>query len=109
MAMTETRDLPRAADVALDFEVAVIGAGFAGIGAGIKLKGAGIDSFVILEKAADLGGTWRDNTYPGIAVDITSFSRLRASRMQRRAWVVWASTIANQDDPEKLYGPRTPK
>lgn len=58
----------------LDFEVAVIGAGFGGIGAGIKLREAGIDSFVILEKAADLGGTWRDNRYPGIAVDITSFT-----------------------------------
>lgn len=58
----------------LDFEVAVIGAGFGGIGAGIKLKQEGIDSFVILERESDLGGTWRDNTYPGIAVDITSFT-----------------------------------
>lgn len=62
------------APATLDFEVAVIGAGFGGIGAGIKLREAGIDSFVILEKAADLGGTWRDNTYPGVAVDITSFT-----------------------------------
>ncbi|MEW6775761.1 MAG: NAD(P)/FAD-dependent oxidoreductase [Bdellovibrionota bacterium] len=57
-----------------DYEVVVIGAGFSGIGSGIRLKQAGIDSFVILEKAHDLGGTWRDNTYPGIAVDITSFT-----------------------------------
>ncbi len=56
-----------------DYEVVVIGAGFSGIGAGIRLRQAGIDSFVILEKAGDLGGTWRDNTYPGIAVDITSY------------------------------------
>lgn len=56
------------------YEVLVIGAGFSGIGAGIKLKESGIDNFAILEAAADLGGTWRDNTYPGIAVDITSFS-----------------------------------
>lgn len=56
-----------------DADVIVVGAGFSGIGAGIKLKEAGF-SFLILEKAADLGGTWRDNTYPGIAVDITSFT-----------------------------------
>jgi cation diffusion facilitator CzcD-associated flavoprotein CzcO len=61
------------ATTGLDAEVIVIGAGFSGIGAGIKLKEAGF-SFLILEKAADLGGTWRDNTYPGIAVDITSFT-----------------------------------
>ncbi len=56
------------------YDVLVIGAGFSGLGAGIKLKESGIDNFVILEAAHDLGGTWRDNTYPGIAVDITSFS-----------------------------------
>jgi len=58
----------------VDQEVVVIGAGFAGLGAGIKLKEAGIDRFVILERAGDLGGTWRDNTYPGVAVDISTFS-----------------------------------
>ncbi|MEA2348373.1 MAG: hypothetical protein QOG62_2160 [Thermoleophilaceae bacterium] len=52
----------------------MIGSGFSGIGAGIKLKEAGIDDFVILEKEDNVGGTWRDNTYPGIAVDIPSFS-----------------------------------
>lgn len=57
----------------LDTEVLIVGSGFSGIGAGIKLKEAGIP-FIVLEKAADLGGTWRDNTYPGIAVDITSFT-----------------------------------
>jgi cation diffusion facilitator CzcD-associated flavoprotein CzcO len=58
----------------LDHEILVIGAGFSGIGAGIKLKQAGFEDFVILEQAADLGGTWRDNTYPGVAVDVASFS-----------------------------------
>lgn len=57
-----------------DHEVVVIGAGFSGIGAGIKLRQAGFDDFLILERANDLGGTWRDNTYPGIAVDISSFT-----------------------------------
>ncbi len=56
------------------YEAVVVGAGFSGIGAGIRLRRAGIRSFVILEQADDLGGTWRDNTYPGIAVDITSLT-----------------------------------
>jgi cation diffusion facilitator CzcD-associated flavoprotein CzcO len=57
-----------------DQEVIVVGAGFAGIGAGIELKRAGIEDFVLLERACDIGGTWRDNTYPGLAVDIPSFT-----------------------------------
>ncbi|MGW4403119.1 flavin-containing monooxygenase [Nonomuraea sp. NPDC004702] len=52
--------------------VVIIGTGFAGIGMAIKLKEAGYHDFVILEKAADLGGTWRDNTYPGCACDVPS-------------------------------------
>jgi cation diffusion facilitator CzcD-associated flavoprotein CzcO len=57
-----------------DHEVIIVGAGFAGIGAGIELKRAGIEDFVLLERAGDIGGTWRDNTYPGLAVDIPSFT-----------------------------------
>jgi cation diffusion facilitator CzcD-associated flavoprotein CzcO len=53
-----------------DHEVAIIGAGLGGIGAGVTLRRAGIEDFVILERAADIGGTWRDNTYPGLTVDI---------------------------------------
>ena len=53
-------------------DVLIVGAGISGIGLGIKLKEAGIHNFVILEKAADLGGTWRDNTYPGCACDVPS-------------------------------------
>jgi cation diffusion facilitator CzcD-associated flavoprotein CzcO len=53
-----------------DHEVAIIGAGLGGIGAAIALKRAGIEDIVVLERASDIGGTWRDNTYPGIAVDI---------------------------------------
>ena len=53
-----------------DIEIAIIGAGFAGIGTGIRLKREGHDSFVILERAHDVGGTWRDNTYPGVACDV---------------------------------------
>ncbi|WP_241171820.1 NAD(P)-binding protein [Burkholderia multivorans] len=46
-------------------DVIVLGAGFSGIGLGAKLLEAGMKDFVILEKADDIGGTWRDNTYPG--------------------------------------------
>ncbi len=49
--------------------VAVIGAGLGGLCAGIKLKEAGFDELVILEKGDRVGGTWRDNTYPGCACD----------------------------------------
>ncbi len=50
----------------------IIGSGFAGMGMGIKLKEAGVSDFIILEKAATLGGTWRDNTYPGCGCDVMS-------------------------------------
>src|SRR3546814_17266566 len=51
-------------------EVVIIGAGLGGIGVAIELREAGIEAFVLLERAADIGGTWRDNTYPGIASDV---------------------------------------
>jgi cation diffusion facilitator CzcD-associated flavoprotein CzcO len=57
-----------------DHEVAIIGAGLSGLGMGAALKRAGIEDFVILERADDVGGTWRDNTYPGIGVDIPAFA-----------------------------------
>jgi len=54
------------------FEVIVIGSGFGGLGTAIRLREAGIDSFVVLERGADVGGTWRDNDYPGCACDVQS-------------------------------------
>jgi cation diffusion facilitator CzcD-associated flavoprotein CzcO len=53
-------------------EVLIIGAGVSGIGAAIRLQQVGIRDLVVLEKATDLGGTWRDNTYPGCACDVPS-------------------------------------
>ena len=50
----------------------VIGAGFTGLGAAIKLRAAGVDNLVVLERSDRVGGTWRDNTYPGAACDIPS-------------------------------------
>lgn len=52
--------------------VLVLGTGFAGIGMAAQLKRAGMDDFLVLERAADVGGTWRDNTYPGCACDVPS-------------------------------------
>jgi len=60
------------ADAPADLDVAVIGAGFAGIGSGIQLKKNGFRSFRIFERALEVGGTWRDNTYPGAACDVPS-------------------------------------
>ncbi|EPF69486.1 Baeyer-Villiger monooxygenase [Acinetobacter gyllenbergii] len=54
------------------FHVVIIGAGFAGIGAAIKLQQAGFTDIVILEKADEIGGVWRANTYPGCACDVPS-------------------------------------
>ncbi len=68
--MTEPHDT--APHTRPDFPIAIIGAGFAGIGMAIALKKAGILSFTIFERAAEIGGTWRDNTYPGAACDVPS-------------------------------------
>ncbi|HEY8740066.1 MAG TPA: NAD(P)/FAD-dependent oxidoreductase [Candidatus Dormibacteraeota bacterium] len=54
------------------FDVAIIGTGFAGLGMAIRLKQEGMHDFVVLERASDLGGTWRDNTYPGCQCDVPS-------------------------------------
>lgn len=50
----------------------IIGAGMAGIAAAIKWRQAGLDDVVIYEKASSIGGTWRENTYPGVACDVPS-------------------------------------
>ncbi|WP_236792271.1 NAD(P)/FAD-dependent oxidoreductase [Amycolatopsis sp. GM8] len=63
---------PEHDDPLTDVETIVVGAGFAGVGLGIQLVRAGRTSFVILERADDVGGTWRDNTYPGVACDVPS-------------------------------------
>jgi cation diffusion facilitator CzcD-associated flavoprotein CzcO len=55
-----------------DFRVGIIGAGFSGLGMAIRLKQEAIHDFVVLERADDLGGTWRDNSYPGCACDVPS-------------------------------------
>jgi cation diffusion facilitator CzcD-associated flavoprotein CzcO len=69
------------------YRVVVAGAGFGGIGMAAALKQAGIQDFLVLDRGGDLGGTWRDNTYPGLACDVPShlysFS-FRPGRWSRR-------------------------
>jgi cation diffusion facilitator CzcD-associated flavoprotein CzcO len=52
--------------------VAIVGTGFAGLGIAIRLAQCGVTDFLVLERAGDVGGTWRDNTYPGAACDVPS-------------------------------------
>ncbi len=70
------------------YEVVIVGSGFAGLCMGVKLKEAGIDNFIILEKDREYGGTWWANAYPGCAVDIPShlysFSFAQTARWTRR-------------------------
>jgi cation diffusion facilitator CzcD-associated flavoprotein CzcO len=54
------------------YSVVIVGAGFAGLCMAIRLKQAGIEAFTIVEQADEIGGTWRDNRYPGAACDVES-------------------------------------
>ncbi|MFD8084139.1 flavin-containing monooxygenase [Kitasatospora sp. NPDC059722] len=75
-------------------KVAIIGTGFSGLGTAIRLLQTGTDDFLVFERADDLGGTWRDNTYPGCACDVQahlySFSFARNPH--------WKSTFATQSE-----------
>ena len=85
--------------------VAIIGSGFGGLGAAIRLKQEGVRDFVIFERAGEVGGTWRDNTYPGCACDVPSalysfsfepksdWSRFYAGQPEIRAY---AHTVAER-------------
>lgn len=56
----------------MDYEIGIVGGGFGGLGIAIRLKKEGKHNFVIFERASEVGGTWRDNTYPGCGCDIPS-------------------------------------
>lgn len=66
-------------------QVVIVGAGFAGLGVAITLQKAGFDDIVLVDDAASAGGVWQWNTYPGVAVDIPSFS-YQFSFAQRTDW-----------------------
>ena len=69
-----------------DHRVAIVGAGFSGLGLAIRLRQRGEDDFVVLERGDDVGGAWRDNSYPGAACHVPSslysysFARRRCRR-----------------------------
>ena len=95
-----------------NLDVVTVGAGFGGIGATIQLKRLGYDKIAILDREADIGGTWHVNTYPGLAVDIPAttysywfepnpyWSRLfpPGAELQR-----YAENVANKYDVAPLH------
>jgi cation diffusion facilitator CzcD-associated flavoprotein CzcO len=83
-----------AGHVRLDFETAIIGAGFAGVIAALELKKTCRESFVIFERESEVGGVWRDNIYPGCVCDIRSQLYSVAARPNPD----WASAFASQRD-----------
>jgi cation diffusion facilitator CzcD-associated flavoprotein CzcO len=74
--------------------VAILGAGFSGIGMAVGLKRAGIDSFTLYEKSDAVGGTWRDNSYPGAGCDVPS--HLYSFSFERRP--DWSRRYASQGE-----------
>jgi cation diffusion facilitator CzcD-associated flavoprotein CzcO len=70
--MTTDRRPAPAGPARRDLRFLIIGAGMSGVLSAIKLKEAGLDDFAIYEKGDRIGGTWRENTYPGIACDVPS-------------------------------------
>jgi len=87
--------------------IAIIGSGFSGICLGIQLKKAGIHSFSIFEKADRLGGTWRDNNYPGAACDVPAFSYCFSFEQKTdwtRKWAGQHELLAYMDHCAEKYG-----
>jgi cation diffusion facilitator CzcD-associated flavoprotein CzcO len=73
MSSTATSTEPQSTEATpRTHEVGIIGTGFAGLGMAMKLKEEGREDFVVFERASSVGGTWRDNTYPGCACDVPS-------------------------------------
>ncbi|WP_036283687.1 flavin-containing monooxygenase [Microbacterium luticocti] len=75
-------------------EVVVVGGGFAGLAAVMALRAQGIDDVIVLERAASIGGTWRDNTYPGVACDVPSHLYGFADH----PWPHWSGVFARGDE-----------
>ncbi|MDZ7885600.1 MAG: NAD(P)/FAD-dependent oxidoreductase [Mycobacterium sp.] len=72
-------------------DTVIVGAGFSGIGTAIKLAESGVEDFVIIERGDRVGGTWRDNTYPGAACDIPS--------------LLYSYSFAKNPDWSRAYSP----
>jgi len=75
-------------------DIVIIGTGFSGMGMAMKLKKSGRNDFVVLEKADDVGGTWRDNTYPGCECDIPSHMYSFSYEMNSE----WSKSFSSQPE-----------
>ncbi len=87
--------------------VVIIGSGFSGIAMAIRLQRAGIESYTLLEKASRLGGTWRENTYPGAACDLMSFAYCYSFEQKTdwsRKWSPQAEILDYMDHCAEKYG-----
>ena len=62
---TQIADQPSLEESVKQVHIAILGTGFSGLGMAIGLKKSGFSDFIVMEKAPEVGGTWRDNTYPG--------------------------------------------
>ncbi|WP_437773358.1 flavin-containing monooxygenase [Arthrobacter sp. KNU40] len=94
MNTMETAKTYSSATAPTDVDVLIIGAGFGGIGMGVNLKRRGVRSFVIIERASDVGGTWWYNTYPGAACDVPSHLYSFSFRLNPN----WSRTFATQSE-----------
>jgi len=86
------------------YDAAIVGAGFSGLAVAARFAKVGVERFVVLERADSLGGTWRENTYPGCACDIPShlyslsfapkndWSRLYAPQPEIRTYMEWVAS-----------------
>lgn len=81
-------------DTVRDVEVIIVGTGFSGLGLATQLKRRGRDDFLVLERAGDVGGTWRDNTYPGAACDQPSHMYSFSFRLNPE----WSSIFSAQQE-----------
>ena len=75
-------------------DVAIIGAGFAGLAMAGALRRAGRDSFTVIERGGSVGGTWRENTYPGVACDVPS----HLYGLAEHPWPDWSGVFARGDE-----------
>src|SRR3954451_13075599 len=74
--------------------IAIVGSGFGGLGAAIRLRRGGFDDFLIFERADALGGTWRDNSYPGCQCDVPSHLYSFSFALNPR----WSRTFSTQPE-----------
>ena len=83
------------------YSCVIIGTGFSGLAMAIKLQEKGIKDFIILEKADDIGGTWRENTYPGAECDIPS-------ALYSYSFEPWPCLLYTSPSPRDQRGSRMP-